>query len=1421
VASAETVLSGAAVRGLELHKIAERRRAAGLLGPPALVDAVLGWVRQGLLPPEAVVQIILRLLENAAFTTPGGRVDRAALEEALQRCRTELGQAPDEADHLDALAKVLVRRLGDWCLEPDWLAKIIKGWAEVGALPPEAALLNEDVLRRLSAGAFFTRLGEALRVGDEKKCAELLWELQQGGRLGLCAVERRRQEAGLVGGGDDPETNFEFLLRGDFLAGEGRAEVARRALEALQARWAGMDDAALRAAVDRRKASAGPRADDGPGDADLEALALEALALQALTHRDLAGRTTGLALSGGGLRSASFNLGLLQALYRGGLLRGVDYLSTVSGGTYIGAWLSARVAQQNAPLTREDGFRPLTDRKDGSEGGAVKRLIRAGYYLNHPLVFTSRYVFGLLAVNFVLLSFLLLGCVALAGAWRLLDEPPLCESILVLTGGVVIEAYRPFLVAAVLLLAWLIGWGLAATRQNHASRALRYGVPLALLAVTAAWPVLEWHGRFLEPEHPLWRLVRPLPLVLLCAWLLAWQVTEPSAPGPRPGWRALARRAALGVLLPLGALWAARYAVGAWLALPYGAEVALTVTLVAVTVAWVGRWALRLALARPGGPPTPFQTAKRLQWLLLLSGAAFLLGWAVWFATPSINLVPTTSTAFTLPEQGTIEQHRSWLYPLLAGLIASLVPFLNPRRLLESGLQPKRFWEPWLFRLACVGAVIGVPLLAVHLFARHNLSGCNTIRSPEILPGEIDLPGFFQRVKQDVEEERPAAAGGLRLPPAPAPGSRAHWKLVDVWDDLNQRALPDGSTVRGAIDGDGPLAQVLRQQPVPLSPRAAAKKRALVEQVNAVLFPQGASPEQEEEASPENLFHPLLQRQRRIEEGKGPKAGQWASWPAIKEMLRQLEETRAVTEEDRKERRALADRVKRLVLEADYQIDTKDVPRRQNVIHPDQLARLACFVVLLGVCGLIVRRARLNASSLHTFYRDQLAWAFLASGKDGPGEPAGEQQRALSTLDTARNGGPYPLINATLNTLTVPQLILKAFGGSEGAGPAGPSGLTDCFVFGRDFVGSDTCGYAWTVRYEATSGVRLRDAVALSGAAVSLTQIDNPLLLLLMSALNLRLGQWLPSPRHHQALGQPTLARLLTDHGDPAGRRFFFVSDGGHHDNLGLGSLLKRRCRWVIVADATCDPGYGFADFCRACRQARREDGIEFFPLVPGAGDEALPLDRVRPPACQEGRPEGADGACPAPPEGPAPSAAGEADAAPKAAKDCKGRDWLSPAHYFLARVRYPGRPGARPAGKDEGPADEDVGYLIYLKPSLTGDEAVDLKGHWRANRDFPHDPTSNQFYNEDMVESYRQLGEHIGERLCAAVCGPGREDLWGLGALQFERALAEFAQVAGGAPAPAEAPPAAEPCAAPAAAPLAAAGAATSWPHGPHVPAR
>ena len=66
-----------------------------------------------------------------------------------------------------------------------------------------------------------------------------------------------------------------------------------------------------------------------------------------------AGGQTALCLSGGGIRSAAFALGVLQALSRKRLLTQFHYLSTVSGGGYIGGWLQRWMHEEGAATVAE------------------------------------------------------------------------------------------------------------------------------------------------------------------------------------------------------------------------------------------------------------------------------------------------------------------------------------------------------------------------------------------------------------------------------------------------------------------------------------------------------------------------------------------------------------------------------------------------------------------------------------------------------------------------------------------------------------------------------------------------------------------------------------------------------------------------------------------------------------------------------------------------------------------------------------------------------------------------------------------------------------------------------------------------------------------------------------------------------------
>lgn len=70
-----------------------------------------------------------------------------------------------------------------------------------------------------------------------------------------------------------------------------------------------------------------------------------------------------LCFSGGGIRSATFNLGILQGLADHSLLKHFDYLSTVSGGGYIGSWFTSWIYRH--PEGREGVMNALKHRAVG------------------------------------------------------------------------------------------------------------------------------------------------------------------------------------------------------------------------------------------------------------------------------------------------------------------------------------------------------------------------------------------------------------------------------------------------------------------------------------------------------------------------------------------------------------------------------------------------------------------------------------------------------------------------------------------------------------------------------------------------------------------------------------------------------------------------------------------------------------------------------------------------------------------------------------------------------------------------------------------------------------------------------------------------------------------------------------------------
>ena len=100
-----------------------------------------------------------------------------------------------------------------------------------------------------------------------------------------------------------------------------------------------------------------------------------------------------IALSGGGIRSATFNLGFLKGLNhtkksgesKKSLFRQADYLSTVSGGGYIGSFIQHRLHQTREydNLFNDDELKYLREHGDYLRMGAWGKIVeKLNFYLN-------------------------------------------------------------------------------------------------------------------------------------------------------------------------------------------------------------------------------------------------------------------------------------------------------------------------------------------------------------------------------------------------------------------------------------------------------------------------------------------------------------------------------------------------------------------------------------------------------------------------------------------------------------------------------------------------------------------------------------------------------------------------------------------------------------------------------------------------------------------------------------------------------------------------------------------------------------------------------------------------------------------------------------------------------------------------------
>ncbi len=276
-------------------------------------------------------------------------------------------------------------------------------------------------------------------------------------------------------------------------------------------------------------------------------------AIFALIH-SLENKRTALCLSGGGIRSGSFALGIMQGLAERGLLNKFDYLSTVSGGGYAGAWLSAWCKRAGgmdnvtAPLAAA-AKSTAAGRKHGTECPALAHLRshtqflspRPGLMSADTWTIASTYLRNLLLNWLVFLPFIMAALMIPRMASALVTDFPTGKevvpwSLLLLVAGtifgVIAMCYTSLnLPSALRVLAGLPGKEQSGTPRTPAdspqaqTRFVTRGlVPILLSAgfLTKYWALecnTHYSGSDTAPEKLMWKFMIYGAAVHFMAWL--------------------------------------------------------------------------------------------------------------------------------------------------------------------------------------------------------------------------------------------------------------------------------------------------------------------------------------------------------------------------------------------------------------------------------------------------------------------------------------------------------------------------------------------------------------------------------------------------------------------------------------------------------------------------------------------------------------------------------------------------------------------------------------------------------------------------------------------------------------------------------------------------------------------------------------
>ncbi|HEX8922214.1 MAG TPA: hypothetical protein VF766_12110, partial [Pyrinomonadaceae bacterium] len=372
------------------------------------------------------------------------------------------------------------------------------------------------------------------------------------------------------------------------------------------------------------------------------------------------------------------------------------------------------------------------------------------------------------------------------------------------------------------------------------------------------------------------------------------------------------------------------------------------------------------------------------------------------------------------------------------------------------------------------------------------------------------------------------------------------------------------------------------------------------------------------------------------------------------------------------------------------------------------LLLLLMMAILLVLGFLTGRLINTNKFSLHYLWRNRIIRAYLGASNPNrqPNLFTGfdrDDNLRMHELKPAQDKKLLHVLNFALNLVRGEKLAWQERKAeSFTASPLHRGNYHIGYRRAEDYGGRPKAGDV-----SQKQGISLGTSIAISGAFVSPNMgymQTSPVIRFLMTLFNVRFGWWLGNSGRAgdgtsellrtYDLNSPRLSvkpivkealGMTNDKSD-----YIYLSDGGHFENFGLYEMVLRRCRLIVIGDATSDAEYAFESLGQSLRKIRIDFGIP------------IEFQNFR---------------------------------VSKPTRDGKG------VYAAIGTINYQCIDGGRP--------EETNGTVILIKPTLVGDETRDILNYASQSGSFPQEFIGDQWFSESQFESYRALGSHIVDALC------------------------------------------------------------------------